>query len=723
MLDFFRILLGVLSFIALKLPTDLSVIIPWAYKGSIIAIIAAVAYKLLRIKEPFVHKNLLFFEISYTLVLMKDFCKIWMASSKIAIIAGKLHLTLDMFLLLSSMILGFFAIGIIDLLLSSVIRLWKYVCKNIDEKLVHKIENAFLIVLVVSMEAFQMNYSSLYSFELIKKHHVNYIFISVLMVLIVNLLIYAIVQKWNIVLTISAVFFSIWAVLNYYVIQFHGSPYYFSEFKNTFTAMAVMGEYKYAIDLVTVTLIAFLICEVWFSVHRFGNAEKKNYIVTSVIYFVLSFALFGVLATFKDVFIPEKTSSRTWIRNERTYGFLISNFRDMAVSSQQFIKPEGYDKNNLLFDRVESGDITEVYPDIILILNETFCDLDIYSDLQTDIDYLESFYNIENAHYGYAIIPGIGGGTNNAEFELLTSKSMFLVTNTAPYTWMTSTLENRSIVQYLKNLGYYTTGMHCATAANYNRDRAYPAVGFDNILLGHDAFSYLSYNGERSWLDSDNYKDLIDQYNLHTDKGPQLLYLLTLQNHGGFEKNDASLDTVHTTLDFGNLTDDINEYLSSVQLSAEAFHELTDYYKSVSKPVIICMVGDHAPSFITSMPQNERNSGMDTEISMRTVPYAIWSNYGVDFEINSEYVSLVDIVPLILKSASMPLSPFYQTVITLNNEIPVRTSNGLYIDKNGVTGTYSINDDKFDELNKYYCLEYNSLMGSDEYRKELFFPQ
>ncbi len=135
------------------------------------------------------------------------------------------------------------------------------------------------------------------------------------------------------------------------------------------------------------------------------------------------------------------------------------------------------------------------------------------------------------------------------------------------------------------------------------------------------------------------------------------------------------------------------------------------------------MVGDHAPSFITSMPQNERNSGIDSEISMRTVPYAIWSNYGVDFEINSEYVSLVDIVPLILKSASMPLSPFYQTVITLNNEIPVRTSNGLYIDKNGVTGTYSIDDEKFDELNKYYCLEYNSLMESDEYRKELFLPK
>jgi hypothetical protein len=65
--------------------------------------------------------------------------------------------------------------------------------------------------------------------------------------------------------------------------------------------------------------------------------------------------------------------------------------------------------------------VLEKYPDIILILNESFFDLSVYNNIQTDLDYLADFYSVEGATYGYAIAPYIGGGTNDSEFELLTS--------------------------------------------------------------------------------------------------------------------------------------------------------------------------------------------------------------------------------------------------------------------------------------------------------------
>ena len=43
--------------------------------------------------------------------------------------------------------------------------------------------------------------------------------------------------------------------------------------------------------------------------------------------------------------------------------------------------------------------------------------------------------------------------------------------------------------------------------------------------------------------------------------------------------------------------DQINEYLTSIKLSDEAFMYLVNYFKTIDRPVVICMVGDHSPAF------------------------------------------------------------------------------------------------------------------------------
>ena len=49
---------------------------------------------------------------------------------------------------------------------------------------------------------------------------------------------------------------------------------------------------------------------------------------------------------------------------------------------------------------------------------------------------------------------------------------------------------------------------------------------------------------------------MIDHYDAMPD-GPRFMYMLTFQNHGGYEKNDDSLDVIHVSEDFGDLTDDL----------------------------------------------------------------------------------------------------------------------------------------------------------------------
>ena len=367
------------------------------------------------------------------------------------------------------------------------------------------------------------------------------------------------------------------------------------------------------------------------------------------------------------------------------------------------------------------GGTVQRTPDIILILNESFSDLETYTNINADIDYMDGFYNIPGATYGYAVVPSIGGGTNNSEFELLTSKSMYLLQH-APFTYMDQVLLSRGIVNYLNDLGYETTGMHCANPDNYSRNTAYPAMGFEKTRLGQDSFTYNEMNGNRPWLDSDNYRDLIERYETADDE-PRFMFLLTYQNHGGYEQNDSSMDTVHTQKDFGELTDEVNEFLSSIYLSCQAFKELTNYYSTVDRDVIICMVGDHAPSFVSSLPAKKDREIGDEGINMRCVPYVIWSNFDADLsDVYTDCASMVDLVPMVLHAAGVPLSSFYQEILNMHEILPIRTSSGQYVDRDSIIGNYDSSDKYYDQMKLYYYLEYNSLLEGDEYRSALFDP-
>lgn len=417
------------------------------------------------------------------------------------------------------------------------------------------------------------------------------------------------------------------------------------------------------------------------------------------------------------------SSSWGWFRWDfgiSRYGFFFCSIYDLLDNTNPYSEPEGYDVSKIKRVNVEPVNTNQEYlPDIIFILNESFFDLEYYTDIAPDINYMSAFYDIPGGVYGHAVCSNIGGGTNNSEFEFLMSKSMFLMNSAAPFTYINESLMDRSIVTYLGKLGYTTTGAHCGAERNYNRDKAYPAMKFDRVLLGEESFNYIREYGNRSWLDSDNYKDMIDHYEANKN-GPQFMFLLTFQNHGGYEQNEASLDTVHTGKDFGSLTDDVDEYLSSIKLSAEAFRELTDYYSECDRDVIICMVGDHAPSFITSLPGREGQIAEMESIIQRSVPYVIWSNFDADFEMYTEYASMVDLVPMVLKASGMPLSPFYQNILVLHEVLPVRTSEGLYMDKSMQLGRYNSESEYYDLLNQYYYMEYNSLLEDEEYQKQLF---
>ena len=135
------------------------------------------------------------------------------------------------------------------------------------------------------------------------------------------------------------------------------------------------------------------------------------------------------------------------------------------------------------------------YPDIILILSESFYDFDLVTDTQADADVMAVTKNLPNSIYGHTVSPHVGGGTNSSEYEMLSSNSLMLMPSITPFNWLNLYGAN-SIVSYLDELGYASIAAHPYTNSNYRRNSAWLALGFDKVYF-EDSFPTEEYYGNR----------------------------------------------------------------------------------------------------------------------------------------------------------------------------------------------------------------------------------
>lgn len=591
--------------------------------------------------------------------------------------------------------------------------------KKLDKLLECKIAKIVIIAIIIFVEYFLLQYSCIPSVSRFFRQRI-WILFNVLVLLMLNIFLCCIIRSWKVTVTVSVVVSFLFSLVNHFVVQYHESPILYSEFANLKTALNVASGYTYGVDAAVVRLLLafivslFLLFLVWKMKEKFTLTKWVTHlgILVGCIAFV-SILLYG------NHPIKERyTTFWTWVEPVEKYGYIAYFMENIDCTIHRFKTPEGYSDGKIK-DIVgdSTSDIVKEerqYPNVIFILNETFFDLNVYTDIETSEDPFKSFYGIEDAVYGYAVVPTVAHGTNNSEYELLTSNSMYLLFNEAPFNYLDMSTTKGNVPQYFNSLGYQTWAMHCCPASNYSRNTGYKELGFQQLILGEENFENQSYNGNRRWLDADNYKDMIRVLEENSDK-PSFVYLLTYQNHGGYEQNESYFDTIQVDSEHGEYTEHIEEFLSSVSISSQAIKELTDYFKNVDQPTIICMVGDHAPSFTKDLEQKAGMTTQEQEIAKRSVPYMIWANYKldtakVDFY---EYVNLTDLSAVVLAMADFPLTVYQKEILELREEIPVRTANGILMSKEGIIEEFSENSMYYEMVNEYYFLEFCNLTGKN----------
>lgn len=171
--------------------------------------------------------------------------------------------------------------------------------------------------------------------------------------------------------------------------------------------------------------------------------------------------------------------------------------------------------------------------------------------------------------------------------------------------------------------------MHPGERTSWQRNLAYPKLGFDNFKCEEDLD--VPVTTEHGYIsDATSFEQIIWEFEQKEPGQPLFLFNVTIQNHGSYTVADYPAEV--TVTDYPGQFPKAEQYLTLANKSDEAFQMLVDYFSTYEEPTIILMFGDHQPSVeqeFLDLVYNVGDDGMSMEEYMRKyeVPYLIWANY------------------------------------------------------------------------------------------------
>ena len=255
---------------------------------------------------------------------------------------------------------------------------------------------------------------------------------------------------------------------------------------------------------------------------------------------------------------------------------------------------------DLLRERLAAASIVQQLPDILIVQSESLFDPARLNDVEPG-RFLTEFRKLaESSRSGELHVPTFGGGTIRTEFELLTGAPLSSLGG-IQYPW----LELRdarfpSLASILARNGYTTTAIHPNGAAFWNRNRAFPELGFQKFIdvAAFDKEDIVGLFTSDAALTDRVIAELKD------DGPPQFLFAITMENHGPFDWR-PNLDAdrlaalpMPSKLDSGGRLW-FGNYLYLLDDADHELGRLAEALKQRKRRTLLLFFGDHLPSIHT----------------------------------------------------------------------------------------------------------------------------
>lgn len=567
--------------------------------------------------------------------------------------------------------------------------------------------------------------------------------INVLFCLGLILLLLLLTNRLRLSILIGVFFFFVLGLVNHYVIAFRQNPIQPWDVLAIGTAASVVTRLEFTVgrDIVGAAAMLFLFLAAAIQIKNPPFLKKRH------LYTAIPAACLAALCL--SVFTYQVTSNRdrfymdAWdtVGSSRANGLVLNlalNLETMqnkapdgysAEAAAKAVFRESYEAHfgNSGGDGTVSASASEEdptsshKPNIIAIMNESFSDLGIFGEIGGQEDYMPFLHSLtENTVRGQLVVPVLGGGTCNTEYEFLTGNTCFMLREGSYPMQQFVTNPSPSIVTTLEAQGYQSVGIHPYNPNGWNRNRAYPLLGFDRFL-SIDDFTDPEY--VRDYIsDRSSYQKIIEQYE-NKEEGPIFIFNVTMQNHAGY---GIPYDNFEDSYSFPGDSQypQGKQYLSLVQESDEAFRELVEYFEQADEDTIILFFGDHQPAlgdgFTDFLADSGTLSERDSKISKYLVPFYIWANYPISEEeigtISVNYLST-----LLLKTAGVELTPYNEYLADLMEILPI-VSPIIGEDLEGNEFNCREDDNPYSELlNEYHVIQYNNVFDRRKRVDDIFY--
>lgn len=541
------------------------------------------------------------------------------------------------------------------------------------------------------------------------------------------LLIFSIIRHYTITILLCDIFVYIVATINYLVFLFRGNPIIPTDLLAWETGMSVASNYEISISK------GFLIATVLMAIQltigcMLSKDERKPSLLNRFAVMGTSAAIIGVIVFtfFHTDLIQKKIQVIDFFAPKYTYNTYGTVFGFVAnIKAMETKNPEGYsieEVRDAFLDIEESQSSSKEHPNIIVIMNEAYADINMIGNFPTNIDYFPFTKKLEeNTTKGTLYVSVFGGATSDTEYEFLTGNSMAVMPqNSVPYQQFI-TGPTDSLASILKQQGYYNIAIHPYAPSGYKRDIVYPLLGFDEFLSMKD-FDNPRYI--RSYIsDLDSYQKIIEQYEERKSSNqPLFIFNVTMQNHGGYS-SDRIFDEKDTVLLKNTDRYPVAEqYLSLLRESDKAFEHLVRYFSKEKEHTVILLFGDHQPVAFSRIHDDINSGSKITELERfrrkYCVPFVLWANYDIP-EDDIDQISANYLAAYLLKTVGINGSEYQQYLMNLYEEIPV--INALfYIDKYNQIHKFSEMNEFTKVINEYRYVGYNNALDKKNRLKEYY---
>ena len=520
---------------------------------------------------------------------------------------------------------------------------------------------------------------------------------------------------------------------NHYLISFRGRTLFPGDFLTLGTALNVAGGYDYSLDQMQLNTLLILVL----ALLALSLLPKEERIPFAWQRFLPPVGIAGVvLAVFFCTGFVENQGIEPSMWTTRGNGLAL-NF-SVCLKYMRVEKPEGYSEESL--GNVTEGNasdgtsVTVTDPDettrpvnVIVIMNESFSDLSVLPGVETNMDAMPFLRSLtENTIKGYAYSSVFGGTTANSEYEFLTGNTTaYLPVGTVPYQMYVSD-GDPTLVSQMSALGYHTIAAHPYRSSGWNRPSVYSNFGFDEVYFESDFQNreYMRGDSKTGYVtDRCDYENLIRMYEEKEAGEPLFLFNVTMQNHSGYQMAWTNLPKeVWLTGELEGRFQTVNQYLSLVYQSDQAFEELIAYFSQVDEPTMILLFGDHQPQVATNFYTDVLGNDPDTALAQKKqmVPFFLWANYDIP-EAEGVELSLNYLSALLMDAANLPMTGYQKYLLELWETAPVINTVGVRdADGNWYGENEALPAGLEEAVSGYQMLLYNNIFDKSN-RLENFF--